>query len=79
MAEDIEGILTMQHPNPLGGNTNRRIVIVGAGPAGIHMACQLIRLGYKNVVILEKDKFERGVYGKTYTHFDEESGDCPLE
>ena len=59
-------------------NKKSRIIIVGAGPAGINMASMLINNGYKNVSILEKD--ER-YGGKTYTIVDDngiphEMGTC---
>jgi len=52
-----------------------RLVIVGAGPAGIHMASRLRKLGYSNVTILER---EHRVGGKSYTMYRSVmgSGDC---
>ena len=41
-----------------------RIVIVGAGPSGIHMALSLKERSFTNVVILEKNAF---VGGKSWT------------
>jgi hypothetical protein len=41
-----------------------RIAIVGAGPAGIHMAYLLKKKGFQNIVVLEKSK---RVGGKTLT------------
>ena len=37
-------------------NKDSKIVIIGAGPAGIHMAAQLQQRGYTNVIILEKQE-----------------------
>ena len=57
-------------PNqPLDGEPNAikkgaRIVILGAGPAGLHMASRLKQLGCTNVTILERT-FRYG--GKTHT------------
>ena len=42
---------------------NDRIGIVGAGPAGIHMAYLLKKKGFNNVVVLEKSK---PIGGKSY-------------
>ena len=50
------------------------ILIVGAGPAGIHMAHLLKLKGYTNVKVLEKEK-KAG--GKAKTLFLEETGDDP--
>ncbi len=54
-----------------------RIVIVGAGPAGIHMAYLLKEKGYKNVKILEKTD---RIGGKSFTvmkqGFPQELGTC---
>src|SRR5690349_15606211 len=36
-------------------NKTDRIIILGAGPAGIHIARELKRLGYSNVKILEQN------------------------
>ena len=41
-----------------------RIAIVGAGPAGIHMALALKQRGFKDVTVLEKTKW---LGGKTWT------------
>ena len=43
---------------------NDRIAIVGAGPAGIHMALALKQRGFKDVTVLEKTKW---LGGKTWT------------
>lgn len=57
-----------------------RIVVVGAGPAGIHMASCLKRLGYEKVCVLEKSA---RMGGKSRTYVDEdgipsEMGTCYL-
>ena len=43
------------HPRFPGPGRQERVCVVGAGPAGIHMALSLKRLGYQNVVVLEKE------------------------
>lgn len=43
---------------------NDRIVIVGAGPSGIHMALSLKERHFTNIVILERNQF---VGGKSWT------------
>ncbi len=48
----------------LPSDLNAKIAIVGAGPAGIHMAYSLKNRGYTNVVIYEKSD---RVGGKTYS------------
>eukprot|EP01083_Nonionella_stella_P026437 72776_1 len=51
---------------------NRKICIIGAGPAGIHMASLLIKMGYtsEQIVLLEKEnrccgKF-RSLFSRVY-------------
>jgi hypothetical protein len=41
-------------PQVIGPNLQDHVCIVGAGPAGIHMALSLKDRGYKNVTIFEK-------------------------
>jgi len=48
----------------LPSDINSRIAIVGAGPAGVHMAYSLKKKGYSDVVIYEKSD---RVGGKTYS------------
>ena len=43
---------------------NSRIAIVGAGPAGIHMAVELKKKGIQNLSIFEKND---RIGGKTYS------------
>ncbi|CAE8669412.1 unnamed protein product [Polarella glacialis] len=59
-----------------------RIVIVGGGPSGIHMASALIKRGFTNVTVLDKGDSPNEtdlVYGKTHTHYEEATGDTPHE
>jgi hypothetical protein len=44
---------------------DQKIAIIGAGPAGVHMASQLKKRGYSNVTVLEKTG---RVGGKAYSH-----------
>ena len=41
-------------PKIKGPNRNDKICIIGAGPAGIHMALSLKRKGYPRITIFEK-------------------------
>ena len=43
---------------------DQRIAVIGAGPAGVHMASQLKRRGYRDVTVLEKTG---RIGGKAYT------------
>ena len=43
-----------QFPNIVGPKSNERVCIVGAGPAGLHMALSLKDKGYQKVRIFEK-------------------------
>ena len=55
-------------PSINGPNPDDKVCIVGAGPAGIHMAVRLKDHGYKNIVLFEKSG---RVGGKSYdTQFD---------
>ena len=45
----IPPIITNLHPQ----SSSKKILIIGAGPAGISTACQLQRFGFRNVKILE--------------------------
>eukprot|EP00756_Hemistasia_phaeocysticola_P032907 Hpha_TRINITY_DN16436_c0_g11::TRINITY_DN16436_c0_g11_i1::g.164107::m.164107 len=80
----------MEHRNPRPGvcrevqgkppAKDARIVVIGAGPAGLHMATELKHRGYTNVEILEKTA---RVGGKSYTKWDadgvpHEMGTCYL-
>ena len=69
-----------QHPrrpaNDVPFNKDSSILIVGAGPGGIHVAHLLKLKGYTNVKILEKEK-KAG--GKAKTLFIDESGDVPQD
>eukprot|EP00434_Breviolum_minutum_P000958 symbB.v1.2.000843.t1/scaffold37.1/size397765/15 len=55
---------------------DKRIVIVGGGPAGIHMSAILAAAGYKHVTLLEA---ENEVGGKSLTIFDPSEPDVPQE
>jgi phytoene dehydrogenase-like protein len=54
----------------------KRIVIVGGGPAGVHMSACLAAKGYKNVTLLEA---EAEVGGKSLTMYDPSQPDVPHE
>ena len=55
-------------PTINGPKPKEKVCIVGAGPAGIHMAVRLKELGYKHLIIFEKSG---RVGGKSYdTTFD---------
>jgi len=54
----------------------KRIVIVGGGPAGVHMSAILAAKGYKEVTLLEA---EPEVGGKSLTIFDPSQPDVPQE
>ena len=41
-------------PRILGPKPGHRVCIVGAGPAGLHMALELKQRNYKNIVIFER-------------------------
>lgn len=50
-----------------------RLLIVGAGPAGVHMASHLKHLGYTDITILERT---HRVGGKSYSLYRDETGEC---
>ena len=57
---------------------NSRIIIIGAGPAGVHMSSLLAKKGYTNITILEKSN---RIGGKSWTLTDkdgnpQEMGTC---
>ena len=54
----------------------KRIVIVGGGPAGVHMSACLAAKGYKNVTLLEA---EPEVGGKSLTMYDPSQPQVPHE
>ena len=56
---------------------NSRIVIVGAGPAGVHMASRLSKMGFSNTKVLERNP--EGSFGKSHTYKHVETGDIPHE
>ena len=43
-----------RHPRVTGPGRQEKVCVVGAGPAGIHMAYSLKRRGYSSVVVLER-------------------------
>ena len=43
-----------RHPRFMGPGRQEKVCVVGAGPAGVHMAYSLKRRGYSSVVMLEK-------------------------
>lgn len=43
--------------------TNTRIAVVGGGPSGLSAAYQLVKLGYKNVTVLEQHSKVGGMCG----------------
>jgi hypothetical protein len=53
-----------------------RIAIIGAGPAGVHMASKLKQLGYANITILERTQ---RVGGKSFTLYRNGAGLCKQE
>jgi hypothetical protein len=55
-----------------------RICIVGAGPAGIHMASMLNKMGCKGVVVMEKSE-QNDQFGKTHSYKLDATGDVPHE
>ena len=60
------------HFKPCGGpSRDDRIVVIGGGPAGVHMAYLLKTSGYRDIVILEK---EDRVGGKSFS-YEHELGD----
>ena len=40
-------------------NSKYKVIIIGAGPAGIAMALNLIKLDIKDILVIEKYKFPR--------------------
>ncbi|OWF46732.1 Polyenoic fatty acid isomerase [Mizuhopecten yessoensis] len=58
-------------------NFDDKIAIIGAGPAGIHMALKLKRAGFQNVIVFEKED-KVGGKSKTLTYRDvvHEMGTC---
>lgn len=49
---------------------SKKIIIIGAGPAGIHMASLLTKAGFKNITLLEKSN---RICGKSKTFIDKYS------
>ena len=61
-----------RHPRVVGPGRKEQICVVGAGPAGVHMAYSLKKRGYSSVVVL--DSHYRGVVwplgaGVTVAHY----------
>ena len=50
-----------------------RIAIVGAGPAGVHMASRLKQMGYTKTVLFERSD---RVGGKSLTLYLNDTGEC---
>lgn len=62
---------TETEPPAVAVPTSSRIAIIGAGPAGIHMASKLKKLGYANVSIYEKTD---RIGGKSFTLYRDGDG-----
>ncbi len=59
--------------NPIKSKSSK-ILVVGAGPGGVHMAAQLTKLGYKDITILERS---HRVGGKSYAiYLDKDGKEC---
>lgn len=61
---NLDSYYACEFPSRLPHCRDARIVIIGAGPAGLHMAFQLKKRGYNEITILEK---ESRFGGKTVT------------
>jgi len=59
-------------------NKDSRIIIVGAGPSGVHMAHLLMRNGYTNVTVLEKDAEVGGKSNTYYYEYDNMYVPCEM-
>ena len=60
LSTTVFGRRKLPHPIPGPKSLNDRIAIIGAGPAGIHMALALKKRGFTNVKILEKTSWYGG-------------------
>jgi len=55
-----------------------RVVVIGGGPSGVHMALELKQRGYTSVIVLEKET-EASRFGKSQSYTLEDTGDVPHE
>lgn len=49
------------HTKPLPKGGDQKIALMGGGPASISCACFLARLGYKNLIVYEKEQYLGGL------------------